>query len=204
MIKQSTKGADRECYQSLIYYSESITDNCTAQPGGKWHWHLCRPYCTQENAYFPFDQRNTQWISFPWRCAVPHPVYKKRWHGPNLQRAGSHCDAGGCRWGQQRCWKECIRVPYYSAQSGKPAGVKTLWSYTSRGRELEQACICSRTHCVISLIKSLTGGVPVVWPLWAWWSFQCLEVQIAHKEWADTLLPGSFSLPLSEEGSAPG
>lgn len=150
------------------------------------------------------ETHSAQWISFPWHCAVPRPVYKKRWHGPNLQRAGSHCDAGGCRWGQQRCWKECIRVPYYSAQSGKPAGVKTLWSYTSKEGELEQACICSRTHCVISLIKSLTGGVPVVWPLWAWWSFRCLEAQIAHKEWADTLLPGSFSLPLSEEGSAPG
>lgn len=70
-------------------------------------------------------KKTAQWISCPWCCAVPRPACRMRWLVPNLRHAGSHCDVGGCRWGQQHCWKEYIRAPDYWAQSGKPGGGNT-------------------------------------------------------------------------------
>lgn len=172
------------------------------------------------------------WNSFPWCCSVPRPVERMRWHAPNLQHAGSHCDVGGRRWGQQHCWKEYTPVPDYWAESGKPWGGKTSLSHTSRGVSLISirpngniftllqlkrwfSSIQVFSDCfpctffisikwLVSIFYSVYGCIPAVWPQWGWWSFQCLEVQTAHREWADTLLPGSSSLPLSEGGSGPG
>lgn len=51
---------------------------------------------------------------------VPLPACGRRWHGPNSQHAGNHCHGGGCRWGQQHCWKAYRQVRDCWAESGKP------------------------------------------------------------------------------------